>query len=60
MGSFFQHIPLEATTQDTTFSAALVAQATPAGLGEVLPSCGHFQELQVPEWRLWALQISKA
>lgn len=49
MGSFFQHIPLEATTQDTTFSAALVAQARASGGAE---KCCRlvdiFQELQVP------------
>ena len=39
-----------------TFSRSLLAQAKLAGRGEVLPPCGYFLELQVPERCFRALQ----
>ena len=46
--------------RNTTFSRALVAQATLAGHRGVLPPCGHFPELQVPELCFWAPQNHRA
>ena len=59
LGSFFQHIPPEATPEDTTFSRLLVAQVTLAESREVLPPCGRFFELQVPERSFWWLRVSR-